>query len=102
MSSQNESLFHDQAYGVNETFEPEFNPCETFSLTAEALSVCKNETNQACMYDYCVTRNDQIASDTLNQEQTFQHNQLIRGNYAMIKNKWGNMIFPTLAKSQVA
>ena len=85
MSSEEESLFHDQAYGVNVTFEPEFDPCETFSLTTEALGVCKNATYRACMYDYCVTRNDQIAAVTLQKDQSFQQDQLIRGNYVLIK-----------------
>ena len=95
MTSQNESLFHDQAYGTNETFEPEFGPCDTFNLTTEALSVCKNATNKACMYDYCVTRNDQIAADTLQKDQSFQQDQLIRGNYVNIKGKrYGNKLSP--------
>ena len=98
MSSEEQSLFHDQAYGVNVTFEPEFDPCETFSLTTEALGVCKNATYKACMYDYCVTRNDQIAAVTLQKDQSFQQDQLIRGNYVLIKGKkYGNNIFPKLA-----
>ena len=103
VSSQTESLFHDGAYGVNETFEPEFDPCETFNLTTEALSVCKNATNKACMYDYCVTRNDQIAADTLQQDQTFQQDQLIRGNGVKIKgNRFRNKIVPTKVELKVA
>ena len=102
MSSQTESLFRDGAYGVDETFEPEFDPCETFNLTTEALSVCKNATNKACMYDYCVTRNDQIAADTLQQDQTFQQDQLIRGNGLKIKdNRFGNKIVPTQVEPKV-
>ena len=103
MSSQTESLFHDGRYGVNETFEPEFDPCETFNLTTEALSVCKNATNKACMYDYCVTRNDQIAANTLQQDQTFQQDQLIRGNGVEIKgNRFGNKIVLTQIEPKVA
>ena len=101
--SLQESLFRDQACGVDETFEPEFDPCETFNLKTEALGVCKNATNRACMYDYCVTRNDQIAADTLQKDQSFQQDQLIRGKYSKIKGKKiGNKTAPTLAETAVA
>ena len=76
--SSAESLFHDGKYGADETFEPVFDPCDKFNLTDEALGVCVNATNKACMYDYCVTKNDQIAADTLKQDKDFQQDQEVR------------------------
>ena len=74
-------MFHDNIYGTDTSFMPEFDPCDKFNLTTEAELVCENATNKECMYDYCVTRNQMLAEDTLLKDQTFRAEQLVRCMY---------------------